>query len=60
MRYVGMMRVEALSSVRRDAETAPTCLVKITCDEEENRLFEKALRWPNEEMRMNKMSCTIT
>ena len=50
-RYDGMMCIEALSSMRRDAEAAPKYLGKITCDEEEKRLFEKALRWPKEEMK---------
>ena len=36
-----MMRAEALSSTRRDAEAAPNCLVKITCDEQEKRIFGK-------------------
>ena len=49
-RYDGTIRVEALSSMRRDAEAAPKCLEKITCDEAEKRLFENALRWAEEEM----------
>ena len=45
------MRDEAPSSMRRDAEAAPKYLAKITCDDEEHVLFEKALRWPKEEMK---------
>ena len=41
-----MMRIEALVSVKRIAEVAPECLVKIAYDVEENIMFEKALRWP--------------
>ena len=36
--------------MRRDAEAAPKCLEKNTCDEAEKRLFENAFRWAEEEM----------
>jgi len=49
-RYDGTIRVEALSSMRRDAEAAPKCLEKITCDEAEKRSFENAPRWAEEEV----------
>ena len=45
-----MIRVEAPSSMR-NAEAAPKYPGKITCDEEEKILFQKALRWPKEEMK---------
>ena len=35
--------------MRRDAEAAPKCLEKNTCDEAEKRLFENAFRWAEEE-----------
>ena len=33
--------------MNRTAEGAPKCLVKITCDVEENRMFGRAFMWPN-------------
>ena len=46
-----MIRVEPPSSMSRDTEAAPQCLEKITCDEEETRSFETALRWTKQEMK---------